>query len=81
MPTPTKSVPGSARELAGFTQAILDTAGEAIVSLDRHGMVCSFNRAAERMFGWPAADVVGAHVDRLMPRPMQRLIVGKVVAG
>ncbi len=69
MSTPTRSVPGSARELAGFTQAILDTAGEAIVSLDRHGIVCSFNRAAERMFGWPAADVVGAHVDRLMPRP------------
>jgi hypothetical protein len=69
MSTPTRSVPGSARELAGFTRAILDTAGEAIVSLDRRGVVCSFNRAAERMFGWPAADVVGAHVDRLMPRP------------
>ena len=69
MSTPTRPVQGSARELAGFTQAILDTAGEAIVSLDRHGVVCSFNRAAERMFGWPAADVVGAHVERLMPRP------------
>jgi two-component system, cell cycle sensor histidine kinase and response regulator CckA len=69
MSTPTKPVPGNARALAGFTQAILDTAGEAIVSLDRHGVVRSFNRAAERMFGWAEADVVGAHVDRLMPRP------------
>jgi len=55
--------------LAGFTQAILDTAGEAIVSLDREGIVRSFNRAAERMFGWSEADVVGSHVDQLMPRP------------
>ena len=38
MSTPTRTVPGSSRALAGFTQAILDTAGEAIVSLDRHGV-------------------------------------------
>src|SRR5687768_18523681 len=69
MSTPTRTVPGSARALAGFTQAILDTAGEAIVCLDRHGIVRSFNRAAERMFGWTAGDIVGGHVDRLMPLP------------
>ena len=69
MSTPTRTAPGTPRALAGFTQAILDTAGEAIVSLDRRGVVRSFNRAAERMFGWKAADVVGGHVDRLMPRP------------
>ena len=68
MSTPTRTAPGT-RALAGFTQAILDTAGEAIVSLDRHGVVRSFNKAAERMFGWTAADVVGGHVGRLMPRP------------
>jgi len=64
-----RPVSGSARTLACFTQAILDTAGEAIVSLDGDGLVRSFNRAAERMFGWSEADVVGLHVDRLMPRP------------
>jgi two-component system, cell cycle sensor histidine kinase and response regulator CckA len=69
MSTPTRTAPGKSRALAGFTQAILDTAGEAIVSLDRHGVIRSFNRAAERMFGWTAADVVGGRVDRLMPRP------------
>jgi PAS domain S-box-containing protein len=69
MSTPTRTAPGNARALAGFTQAILDTASEAIVSLDRHGVVRSFNRAAERMFGWSAADVVGGRADRLMPRP------------
>jgi PAS domain S-box-containing protein len=69
MSTPTRTAPGTARALAGFTQAILDTAGEAIVSLDRHGVVRSFNKAAECMFGWTAADIVGGHVGRLMPRP------------
>ena len=51
MPTPTRTAPATTRALAGFTQAILDTAGEAIVCLDRHGIIRSFNRAAERMFG------------------------------
>jgi two-component system, cell cycle sensor histidine kinase and response regulator CckA len=69
MSTPTRTAPGSSRALAGFTQTILDTADEAIVSLDRRGIVRSFNRAAERMFGWAAADIVGGHADRLMPRP------------
>ena len=69
MSTPTRTAPGIARDLAGFTQAILDTAGEAIVCLDRRGVVRSFNRAAERMFGWKAADIVGGSADRLMPRP------------
>jgi len=69
MSTPTSTAPAQARALAGFTQAILDTAGEAIVSLDRQGIVRSFNRAAERMFGWSAADIVGGCADRLMPRP------------
>jgi PAS domain S-box-containing protein len=69
MSTPTRTVATDPRALAGFTQAILDTAGEAIVSLDRDGIVRSFNLAAERMFGWSAADVVGGRGDRLMPRP------------
>jgi two-component system, cell cycle sensor histidine kinase and response regulator CckA len=69
MPTPTRTAPVTTGALAGFTQAILDTAGEAIVCLDRHGIIRSFNRAAERMFGWSAGDVVDGHVDRLMPRP------------
>jgi two-component system, cell cycle sensor histidine kinase and response regulator CckA len=69
MSTPTKTAPRSTLALAGFTQAILDTAGEAIVCLDRHGVVRSFNRAAERMFGWKAADIVGGSANRLMPRP------------
>jgi PAS domain S-box-containing protein len=69
MSTPTRTAPGGPRSLAGFTQAILDTAGEAIVSLDRTGVVRSFNRAAERMFGWTAGEVIGEHVSCLMPRP------------
>jgi len=69
MSAPTRTMHGGARAVAGFMQAILDTAGEAIVSLDRTGIIRSFNRSAERMFGWSECEVVGQHVARLMPRP------------
>src|ERR1051326_1384391 len=69
MSTPTRVAPGGIRALAEFTQAILDTAGEAIVTVDNDGTIRSFNRAAERIFGWTEAELIGAPVDRLMPRP------------
>lgn len=50
-------------------QAILDTARDAIICIDRRGIVTLFNRAAEDIFGYPATDVVGQNVKMLMPAP------------
>ncbi|MBS0356055.1 MAG: PAS domain S-box protein [Proteobacteria bacterium] len=50
-------------------QAILDTAVDGIVTIDRHGLVRSFNNAAERIFNWQAEDVVGRNINMLMPEP------------
>jgi diguanylate cyclase (GGDEF)-like protein/PAS domain S-box-containing protein len=48
-------------------QAIMDTAGEGIITTDEHGTVMTFNRAAERIFGIPAQEIVGQNVSKLMP--------------
>src|SRR6185295_17379870 len=54
-----------AREL----QALMDAAVDAIILMDHRGIVSSFNRSAERLFGYSAAEVVGENVKMLMPEP------------
>ncbi len=49
--------------------ALLDAAVDAIVLIDPRGRISRFNRAAERLFGYVAAEVLGQNVSMLMPEP------------
>ena len=51
------------------TRTILETAVDAIITIDGRGLVESINPAAERLFGYAAAEVVGQNVKMLMPQP------------
>jgi PAS domain S-box-containing protein len=51
--------------------AIVDTATDAILVVNRFGQVQSFNRAAEGIFGYSAAEVIGASVGLLIPEADQ----------
>jgi two-component system sensor kinase FixL len=50
-------------------RSILDTVPDGVVVIDRDGLMTSFSPAAERMFGWTAAEVLGKNVGLLMPEP------------
>jgi two-component system, LuxR family, sensor kinase FixL len=50
-------------------RSILDTVPDGVVVIDRAGLMTSFSPAAERMFGWTAAEVLGRNVSLLMPEP------------
>ena len=50
-------------------QALLDSAQDAIISINAQGIVTLFNRAAEAMFGYAAEEVLGHNLVMLMPAP------------
>jgi PAS domain S-box-containing protein len=47
--------------------AIIESSDDAIVSKTLEGVVLSWNAAAERMFGFTAAEMVGQSIRRLLP--------------
>lgn len=49
--------------------SILDTVPDAMVVIDERGIMRSFSSAAERLFGYTAAEAVGQNVSILMPAP------------
>jgi two-component system, LuxR family, sensor kinase FixL len=63
---------GSARSALAreaHLQSILDTVPDAMIVIDEHGIMQSFSVAAERLFGYRAADMLGENVKLLMPSP------------
>jgi PAS domain S-box-containing protein len=57
------------RESLSRTQAVLDTAVDAIITIDERGLIESVNRAASEMFGYDESELLGRNVSSLMPEP------------
>jgi PAS domain S-box-containing protein len=49
--------------------AVLETAVDAIITIDERGTVESLNQAACQLFGFAADEVIGENVKMLMPQP------------
>ena len=60
---------GSAALLAG----VLDSAMDAIITVDERQQILLYNRAAETVFGWPRREMLGQPLERLLP---QRFRIG-----
>jgi diguanylate cyclase (GGDEF)-like protein/PAS domain S-box-containing protein len=57
--------------LAGMLDGVLNCTFDGIVTIDRHGRILTFNRAASDIFGHAVSDVLGQPVSILMPEPQR----------
>ncbi|MBX3187644.1 MAG: PAS domain S-box protein [Labilithrix sp.] len=64
-----------------FLQRVIDSSVDAIISADLKGTVVLFNRAAERIYGLTANDVVGTNVRALYPEGTAQMIMRMIRAG
>ncbi|HUG84325.1 MAG TPA: EAL domain-containing protein [Euzebya sp.] len=67
------------------TRRILETANDAFIEVDADGLVTAWNRRAEEMFGWTAAEAVGRTLpDTIVPLQLHanhRKRMAAVLAG
>ena len=64
--------------------AIVDSSDDVIISKDLNGIVASWNPAAERMFGFTAAEAIGKHISLVIPKERlneEDLIISNIRQG
>lgn len=60
------------RDKEAHLQAILSTVPDAMVVIDRKGLIQSFGAVSERLFGYTEAEIMGKNVRLLMPEPYRQ---------
>jgi PAS domain S-box-containing protein len=69
---------------AELLAAIVDSSDDAIISKNLDGVITSWNKSAERLFGYTAAEAVGQHITLIIPldrRKEEEMILARLRSG
>ena len=77
-------ISGDQKALTGWLEAIIESADDAIISKTLDGILTSWNKAAEHIFGYTSDEAIGQSVLLLIPdhlRDEEAMILSKIRAG
>jgi PAS domain S-box-containing protein len=58
----------SGDQASNLLAAIVDSSDDIILSITLDGMITSWNKSAERVFGYSAREAIGSHINLIIPR-------------
>ena len=66
--------------LKSLIATVLDTVVDGLITIDRHGVIQSYNKACISLFGYLSEEVMGQNIRLLMPEPYQSEHDGYIAA-
>jgi PAS domain S-box-containing protein len=60
------------RENEILLNSVVDKAKDGVISIDDNGIIQSFNKGAENLFGYTSDEITGQNVSQLMPAPYSK---------
>ena len=77
-------LPSEAEDRLLHLAAIVDSSNDGIISKNLDGVITSWNKTAERLFGYSAEEAVGRHITLIIPpdrRPEEAVILERLKRG
>lgn len=78
------AAPSTTEQVDVLYRSLVDSSNDAILSIDMNGIVTSWNKSAEYIFGYSASEVIGKSIRLLLPEDRileQNFIFEKLQAG
>ena len=75
-----RSVERALTEALQRSDSIINLSADAIITIDERQTIVTFNEGAERIFGWPRSEIVGKHLNALIPERFHEVHVRHIAS-